>query len=141
MLTIRRSVDSQRARGFGNGFQVNPSSSNMTSVCSSYREYLDTEREEQKMGEASSPKDRFLNAAADHGKYTLSGDSTACNEAYDRVIAAIKDLRKLPDQGEGALMELATHPNDSVKVWASSYLLPLQQEHAINILEKVASSS
>ena len=46
------------------------------------------------------PKDRYLAAAAEHGRCTESGDYKRGNVAFDRMIAALAELRKRADRGQ-----------------------------------------
>ena len=88
-----------------------------------------------------SATESYLNAAVDHGGATQSGDAKACNLAYDRIIAALTILRKLPDRGEAALSELVNHPDESVRTWAATHLLPLDEISACKALEDVAKGA
>lgn len=84
------------------------------------------------------PTNSFRNAAIAHGSGTLGGNAQSTNRAHDRVIKALQLLRLYPDQGREALSELAKDSNNSVRAWAATYLLPLDQERAITVLEDVA---
>jgi hypothetical protein len=85
--------------------------------------------------------EEFVKAAIDHGKYTMSGNSRLCNRAYDKIIQSLRVFRKLSDEGKSTLAALIAHPDDSVKTWASTYLLPLEEKVALSVLESVASRS
>jgi len=49
-------------------------------------------------------------------------------------------IKQFPDRGERFLRSLLDHDNDSVKGWAATYLLPLNQETATPVLEKLMSA-
>jgi hypothetical protein len=85
------------------------------------------------------PKDRYLAAAAEHGRCTESGDYKKGNAAYDRMIAALAELRERSDRGESILIELLNHPNGWVRLDAAIHLLPLRAELASTTLENLAS--
>ena len=85
------------------------------------------------------PKDRYIAAAAEHGRCTESGDYKRGNAAFDRMIAALAELRERADRGESILIELLNHPNGWVRLEAATHLLPLRAELASTILENLAS--
>jgi hypothetical protein len=85
------------------------------------------------------PKDRYIAAAAEHGRCTESGDYKRGNAAFDRMKAALAELRGRADRGESILMELLNHPNGWVRLDAATDLLPLRVELASSILENLAS--
>ena len=85
------------------------------------------------------PKDRYVAEAAEHGRCTESGDYKRGNVAYDRMIAALAQLRGRADRGESVLMELLNHPNGWVRLDAATHLLPLRAELASKVLEELAS--
>lgn len=87
----------------------------------------------------ANPKDQYVDAASEHGHCTDSGDFRKGNAAYDRMIAALKQLRRQSDRGESVLMELLNHPNGWVRLGAATHLLPLQAELAGAVLENLAS--
>ena len=84
-------------------------------------------------------KDRYIAEAAEHGRCTESGDYKKGNAAYDRMIAALAQLRGRADQGESVLMELLGHPNGWVRLDAATHLLPLRADLATQVLEDLAS--
>ena len=84
-------------------------------------------------------KDRYIAEAAEHGRCTESGDYKRGNAAFDRMKAALAELRGRADRGESILMELLNHPNGWVRLDAATDLLPLRAELASTILENLAS--
>jgi hypothetical protein len=84
-------------------------------------------------------KGRYIAAAAEHGRCTESGDYKKGNAAYDRIIAALAELRERADRGESVLRELLDHPNGWVRLDAAIHLLPLRADLASAVLEKLAS--
>jgi hypothetical protein len=85
------------------------------------------------------PKDRFISAATEHGRCTETGDYKKGNAAFDRVIAALAELRERADRGESVLIELLNHPNGWVRLAAATDLLPLRADRATQVLEDLAS--
>jgi hypothetical protein len=85
------------------------------------------------------PKDRYIAAAAEHGRCTESGDYKRGNAAFDLMKAALAELRGRADRGESILMELLDHPNGWVRLDAATDLLPLRADLASTILENLAS--
>jgi len=90
-------------------------------------------------GDAKAQK--FIAAAADHGRYTLEGDFKACNEAYDRVVLSATELRKSEDGGRASFEGLLIHPDMSVRLCAAAYLLRHNESAALKTLNEVASGS
>jgi hypothetical protein len=84
-------------------------------------------------------KDRYIAAAAEHGRCTESGDYKTGNAAFDRMIAALAELRGRADRGESVLIELLNHTNGWVRLGAATDLLPLRAELASTVLENLAS--
>jgi len=93
------------------------------------------------MSRGLSVAETYRDAAERHGIHTLDGDSRKGNVAHDDLMSALSDLRKLDDQGEAILTQLADDPDDSVATWASTHLLPLRERLAIAKLKRVASST
>lgn len=84
-------------------------------------------------------KDRYVAEAAEHGRCTESGDFRKGNAAYDRMKAALAELRERPDRGESVLAALPARPNGWVRLDAATHLLPLQAELASKTLENLAA--
>lgn len=87
----------------------------------------------------ANPKDRYVAEATEHGRCTESGDYKRGNAAYDRMIAALRELRTHDDRGESVLTELLAHPNGWVRLGAATHLLPLRADLASQVLEDLAS--
>jgi len=83
-------------------------------------------------------KDRYIADAVEHGRCTESGDYKSGNAAFDRMKAALAELRGRADRGESILMELLNHPNGWVRLDAATDLLPLRADLASTILENLA---
>jgi hypothetical protein len=85
------------------------------------------------------PKDRYIAEATEHGRCVEGGDFKKGNAAYDRMIAALVELRGRADRGESVLIELLNYPNGWVRLYAATHLLPLRVEPASQVLEDLAS--
>jgi len=85
------------------------------------------------------PKDRYVAEITEHGRCAESGDFKKGNAAYDRMIAALAELRERADRGASVLIELLAHPNGWVRLYAATHLLPLRVEPASKVLEDLAS--
>lgn len=83
----------------------------------------------------------FIEAAKDHGRGIVDGDSQITNHAYDELVSAIRDLRKTRDRGELFLTGLLNEENLSVVRAAATYLLPLREVEAVHALERVAKDA
>ena len=84
-------------------------------------------------------KNRYVAEAVEHGRCTESGDYKRGNAAFDRMKAALAELRRCADRGESILMELLNHPDGWVRLDAATDLLPLRVDLASTILENLAS--
>jgi hypothetical protein len=85
------------------------------------------------------PKDRYVAAAAEHGRCTASGDYKKGNAAFDRMKKALTDLRRSADRGESILMGLLNHPDGWVRLDAATDFLHLRADLASPVLENLAS--
>jgi Domain of unknown function (DUF2019) len=81
----------------------------------------------------------FVDASISHGQGTLNGDYKKCNKAYS-VIQKVYDELKRRDLIENALLDLLTHDDTSVRLWAASYLLPIVPTESIMALSGISSN-
>jgi hypothetical protein len=86
-------------------------------------------------------KDQFRRVAIVHGEGTETGDNQKSNEAYDREVALVKEMRLLSDRGRALLSSLLSDSDAAVRSSAASCLLPLDESTTIPILEHVARST
>lgn len=87
----------------------------------------------------TSPKDRYIADAMEHGRCMENGNFRKGNAAFDRMMAVLAELRQRVDRGESVLVELLDHPDGWVTLEAATHLLPLREELASTVLEKIAS--
>lgn len=81
--------------------------------------------------------DNYINYAILHGEGTESGDYRKANHAHDQLIKVYKEL-KLKDPKLSCLKPLVKHDNNSVKAWAATHLLPVDEKLALSILEQLS---
>jgi hypothetical protein len=86
-------------------------------------------------------KAAFRRSAAAHGAGALDGgDPKETNRAADEIVEVVRLLREEQDQGRQFLTDLLGEENVSVRIWAATYLLPLDAEQAVFALEKAAKA-
>ena len=85
--------------------------------------------------------ERYIAAAIHHGTCSETGNYKVGNAAYDRMMKARHDLKKLPDRGLAVLMRLIQHPNDWVKTAAGTHLLPLNEQLGCAVIERLLNST
>ena len=69
-----------------------------------------------------------------------TGNYKVGNAAYDRMMKARHDLKKMPDRGLAVLMRLIQHPNDWVETVAGTHLLSLNEQLGCAVLERLLDS-
>ena len=79
---------------------------------------------------------KFEDAAIKHAEAIEQGNHKVANKNSDIIIKAINFLKS---EGKlDLLTEFLTHLSDGVKGWAATYLLPVNTEMAVNVLEQIA---
>lgn len=87
----------------------------------------------------TSGSEKYALAARQHGEGTRRGDSRATNKAYVSLMKALAELRESPDRCQNALLALTTDADEEVQAWAATHLLPLSEQHARGVLERIAN--
>lgn len=77
----------------------------------------------------------FEFSANQHGEATEQGDYKEANKHYVKIAKVITFLKKQNSINE--LLPLIKHPSLGVRLWASTYLLPVKKEDAISELKKI----
>lgn len=90
--------------------------------------------------EMSDSKRQFVEAARLYGVYMNKHEFPATKPEYDKVVRALRALRRLPDRGQDFLLGCLTDPDPSVVTWAALYLLPHREDEAVQALTRVAHS-
>ena len=80
----------------------------------------------------------YIKYAKEHGNGTENGDYIRTNKAYGKIIETYKEIIKLGEEGQQALLELLKHNNLSVSGWAATHSLEFAEENAIHTLENNA---
>lgn len=83
-------------------------------------------------------KKQFQEASRKHGDATRTRRSTDANKAQKLKLRIVAELRKSPDKGQAILESLLEDPDAAVRSAAACYLLPLNEAHAIRVLEEVS---
>jgi hypothetical protein len=81
----------------------------------------------------------FRVQAAKHGECTLNGRYQKGNVHFDKMIAAVKQIRLHGDEGTAALIQLMSDNDDSVAASAATYCLPCVPDEALKVLSAVAA--
>jgi len=81
----------------------------------------------------------FEEAAAKHGEATETGDYRTGNKCWGVIDQAIKFIK---EQNEtSALSRFLDHRAVGVRLWAASYMLPINENEAIKVLEHISGQS
>lgn len=78
----------------------------------------------------------FERAALLHAEATEAGDFKVANKAYRDLSKAV-DFLKQHDAVQQLDLFLA-HSSEGVRAWAATYLLPIEENRSIQILEEIA---
>ena len=81
----------------------------------------------------------YVRSAAEHGATTDRGDREGADAAYRDLMRALAELRGAPDRGRFILTGLLSHADPSVRCWAATHLLPLDEHTATQALETLVS--
>ncbi len=79
----------------------------------------------------------YITNAILHGKYTEAGDSKNTNIAHDKLIKSYKILKK-QDSSLKQLIPLLQDNDISVRAWAATHLLPIDEKLALPVLEQLS---
>lgn len=77
--------------------------------------------------------------AVEHGKATHTGDHKKANKYHGLLIEALLVLRQHGAEGDRALVALLSDEDASVKCWAGTHCLKVDETQARLALESVAS--
>lgn len=84
------------------------------------------------------PEGEYVEAAIMHLRQLEDGDSKGSNAAHDRLIRAIREIRKQNDRGRSFLLEILKHTDENVRLWSASHLLPVEEKAALAELNNLA---
>ncbi|MBL7758265.1 MAG: DUF2019 domain-containing protein [Chitinophagaceae bacterium] len=81
----------------------------------------------------------FIENAIKHGEAIGIGDYRTANKLHTKLGAAYQLIKQ--DGKWNELIELITHPDDNVKLWAATYLLESNTKVALRILKELKNST
>lgn len=77
--------------------------------------------------------------AAKHGNATSTGDSQAANQHHDALMEALSALRERGSEGSDALLGLLADRDQSVRCWAATHCLLIDEARAKGVLKDLAA--
>ena len=77
----------------------------------------------------------YIRAVIEYTSYPWNDNPEIVNSAHDKIIAAFKKLKKNNELSH--LKELINHENKGVVLWASTHLLIVDENLALQNLEKI----
>lgn len=86
---------------------------------------------------AKEPIHTYVRCAALHGRATDAGDWRTANAAHGELLTALAAI--IDSDAHQELFELLRHDDCSVRCWAATHSLPLDEEQAIAVLKRIAS--
>ena len=81
----------------------------------------------------------YRHNAVEHGRATEIGDHKKANKDYDRLIKALRLIREHGTDGDDAVLGLLSDEDASVRCWAASHCLKVNEETARHTLEAVSA--
>ena len=81
----------------------------------------------------------YVRAAVAHGAAIDRGDSKKANAAHAKLMYALEKIRAASDRGLSVLTVLLVHEDPSVRCWAATHTLPLDEKAAITTLTQLTS--
>jgi hypothetical protein len=79
----------------------------------------------------------FIDSAILHHKLSVEGDRKGSNAAHRTVSMAWEDIRKSQDRGESFLIKTVKNKDPSVRLWAATFLLPLNESVALKVISEI----
>lgn len=84
-------------------------------------------------------KNKFIEFAVTHGTCTEVGDSKGANISYDLLMDTLIEMSHEYDSGRLMLSFLCNYDNDYVKIWAATYILPIDSELGVRTLKLLSN--
>ncbi|MBM4345402.1 MAG: DUF2019 domain-containing protein [Deltaproteobacteria bacterium] len=78
----------------------------------------------------------YRSSAEKHGEATRKGDYRKANKHHDILNDALVEIRKTGKIGAAALMDLLTDDDDSVRCWAATHCLVVEEPAARRVLQQ-----
>lgn len=85
--------------------------------------------------------ERYVRAAAAHGRATEAADAAQANAAADEIARCWVALRLRTDDWFRVFAALLDHDDPSVRLWAASHVIHREPERAIAVLESLSRRS
>lgn len=80
----------------------------------------------------------FIDYAVKHGEAIEKGNHKVANKLHKQLMSVYETINQAGKWSE--LKELFQHPNESVKLWASTFLLKNDNVAALKVLHELAKS-
>ncbi len=80
----------------------------------------------------------YAKAAAQHGYWTISGNSRETNRQFEIVAGVYRELRSRGSEAQRALLRLLSHDDIAVRGWAAAHALEFAPEDRQLVLEEIA---
>jgi hypothetical protein len=80
---------------------------------------------------------QFEDAAIRHKDATEIGNYKLANKSYNQINKSVAFLKE--NSEVGLLQKFLSHPSLGVRIWAATYLLPICETVAIEILEEIGN--
>jgi hypothetical protein len=80
----------------------------------------------------------FQEAATNQAEATEQGDYKTANKNYNKIIKVIAFLKN--KNAINTLSKLLSNPSIGVRLWAASYLLPINETESIKTLTEIANT-
>ena len=81
----------------------------------------------------------YRHSAVEHGAATAIGDHKKANKHHDLLMAAVHGLRQQGTTGDEGLLSLLDDDDQSVRCWAASHCLRIDEDRARSTLEQLAA--
>jgi hypothetical protein len=85
----------------------------------------------------ANPEQEFVTSAIAHHELAVSGDIKGSDAAHKKVASAMKTISQQQDKGESFLIEAIKDNRTSVRLWAATYLLPINTRTALSTLNSI----
>ncbi len=89
-----------------------------------------------KIKDTSTALNLFEEAAINHADATEQGDYKTANKNYAIIVKAIEFLKEQNKRKD--LSEFLNHNSIGVRMWAATYLLPVIESEALQVLKKIS---
>lgn len=84
---------------------------------------------------------RYAEAAAAHGRYSLSGDYERANPQAEVIADIYRELRSRGREAQVRLAGLLDHADEHVRAWAAAHALEFSPDAAESVLSELAENA